>query len=113
MAKTGSAALADELERLECEMAELNKQLENIEAEFNKSHIDDKLIKKTFRQAEKMFAEGNLTTNKKLIDNYVEKIMMYSTHIEVYFNVGFNDLYNIGVENNNLLHLKEDRNNIK
>jgi len=73
---------------LESERSDLLRGLREIEDETTKSVVNEKEIKSNFKKARKLFAAGKLETNKKLIDRYVDKIIMYFYHIDIYFNLG-------------------------
>ena len=88
VATTGSHALNEKLAILEAEKAELIKGINNIETEMDSSNISEQKIKAAFKKAKKMFLQGSLSNNKKLIDNYVDKIIIYKDRIEIRFNLG-------------------------
>ena len=87
ISNTGSSALVEKLNSLESEKSDLLQGLKDTEDEANKSVISEKEIKSNFKKARKLFMGGKLETNKKLIDRYVDKIIMYADHIDVYFNL--------------------------
>jgi len=91
IATTGSQALNEKLATLETEKIDLIKVITSIETEMNNSNISQQKIKAAFKKAKKMFAEGSLSTNRKLIDSFVDKIIIYSDHIEIRFNIGISN----------------------
>lgn len=112
ISSTGSTALVEKLNSLESEKSDLLRGLKDIEDEANKSIVNEKEIKANFKKARKLFIEGKLETNKKLIDRYVDKIEMYADHIDIYFNMGFSlprDNEDSDSSIQNLLRVREQR----
>ena len=74
--------------------------------------VNEKEIKANLKKSQKLFVEGKLETNKKLIDRYVDKIVIYTDHIDVYFNLGFSMSHeNVDTDNDiqDLLRVSEQR----
>jgi site-specific DNA recombinase len=88
IAKTGSQALNDKLTELESEKKTLLSLLESRKIEADKTGIAMKELRIHFRRAKQMFTNGTLSTGRKLIDKYIDKIVMYKDHIEIRFNIG-------------------------
>lgn len=83
MAKTASTRLIERLNELEHEEVENKHRLEQLEATIQITHVDEKEFKKMFRTARKLFKTGTLPTTKRLIDMFVDKIIIHSDHVEV------------------------------
>lgn len=76
------------LSELETQKVNLKDDIYSMEQELSKYAFDENTFRKMFQTARMMFQEGKLTTNKALIDRYVDKIIIYKSYIEIYFNMG-------------------------
>jgi len=88
LVKTSSDALLDRLSELEEQKKDITKRYNKLVDDTDIPQIDSKQIKEVFKQARKLLKDGQLTTIKRLIERYVNKVVVYPDHIYVEFNLG-------------------------
>ncbi len=86
IARTGSDALDEFLQKLERDEMLIRSRLKEIESQ-DVDAIDEATVLKAFIYARELFLSGKLTTTKELVDLYVDTIFVYHDHIEVVLNV--------------------------
>lgn len=87
VAQTGSTALTDKLKELEQEKAEKSYVLSSLQEQLHSEKIDDDSLKKAFQKAKNMLKNGNLATQKLIINTYVNCVKLYPDKIEIVFNL--------------------------
>lgn len=87
IASTGSMALNEKLAELEHEQAELTQEQNRLEAKQEQSKLKLSEVKRLFKRAKQLFAQGTLASNKKLIDLFVKRVVIYPDRIEIQFNI--------------------------
>jgi len=86
IAKTGSDMMADRISELENEKHYLEASYEQICFESSTQDITVETLTERFNAAKTMLKSGELSTTKKLIELYVNKIYIYKDRIEIIFN---------------------------
>ncbi|MFQ7292694.1 MAG: recombinase family protein [Monoglobales bacterium] len=87
IAQTGSNALIDKLKFLETERDEKMCTLSSLQEKLHSERIDDESLKKAFRKAKVMLKNGNLETQKLIVNTYVNCVKLYPDRIEIIFNL--------------------------
>ena len=90
MVETGSAAFKDKLNELEQSKEKLLYELGEAEALLSQESFSEEKIRKLFQAAEQQLKNGTLANRRMVIDQYVNKVVVYKEKIEIYLNV-FND----------------------
>ena len=84
MVETGSSALKDKLLELEGTKEKLTFELAETETSMAKVQFSEDEIKRLFQNAKKQLRNGTLANRRAVIDQYVQKILIFSERIEVY-----------------------------
>lgn len=87
VAQTGSTALTDKLRELEREKAEKSSVLSSLQEQLHSEKIDDNSLKQAFQKAKNMLKNGNLATQKLIVNTYVNCVKLYPDKIEIVFNL--------------------------
>lgn len=87
VAQTGSAALSDRLKELEQERVEKLYLLSSLQEQLHSNRIDDKSLKVAFQKAKEMLKNGNLATQKLIVNTYINCVKLYPDRIEIIFNL--------------------------
>ena len=87
MIETGSAAFKDKLNELEQSKEKLLFELTEAEAALKQENFSEEQISKLFHIAEQQLKNGTLANRRLVIDQYINKIIIYSDKIEVYMNL--------------------------
>jgi len=88
LVKASSDALLKRLEALEAKKKESERQYANLVRDTEAVRVDSKQIKKAFRQARDLLKRGELATSRRLVERYINKIVIYPDHVYVEFDVG-------------------------
>lgn len=87
MIETGSAAFKDKLNELEQSKEKLLFELTEAEAALKQENFSEEQISKLFHIAEQQLKNGTLVNRRLVIDQYINKIIIYPDKIEVYMNL--------------------------
>ena len=87
IAETGSKAVIERLNILEKERILIENQVETLNAKISQATISKETITILFGQAKKLFENGTLESSKKLINLFVEKVIIYKDRIEIKLNI--------------------------
>ncbi len=87
MIETGSAAFKDKLNELEQSKEKLLFELTEAEAALKQEIFSEEQISKLFHIAEQQLKNGTLANRRLVIDQYINKIIIYPDKIEVYMNL--------------------------
>ncbi len=87
VAQTGSTALTDKLKELEHEKAEKSYLLSSLQEQLHSVKIDNESLKKAFQKAKNLLKNGNLATQKLIVNTYVNCVKLYPDKIEIIFNL--------------------------
>lgn len=87
IANTGSKAIIERLESLENEQTVIKDKIHKLEKELSKKMISKTQLKRLFSRAKSLFEQGTLDASKKLIDLFVERVIVYKDHIEIKLNI--------------------------
>ena len=87
MIETGSAAFKDKLNELEQSKEKLLFELTEAEAALKQENFSEEQISKLFHIAEQQLKNGTLANRRLVIDQYINKIIIYPNKIEVYMNL--------------------------
>ena len=87
MIETGSAAFKDKLNELERSKEKLLFELTEAEAVLKQEIFSEEQICKLFHIAEQQSKNGTLANRRLVIDQYINKIVIYLDKIEVYMNL--------------------------
>ncbi len=86
LAKTGSEALLSKLSKLEKEKGELQNSLNDIDLDDSETSVSMEQIRQSFKKARDMFREGRLINTKKLVELFIDRVMIFKDHIDIYYN---------------------------
>ena len=86
MVDTGSSALKDKLLELEKSQEQLSYELKQALVAESTARITEKQLVNLFRKAEQELRHGTLTNRRKIIDQYVKKVVVYPDRVEVVLN---------------------------
>ena len=81
--KTGSDALSEKLSELETEKKQLDFSITKITKEHKIQDVSIDDLRKSFKKAKQLFLKGELKTTKKLIELYVDNVIIYDDYIEL------------------------------
>ena len=87
VASTASRSLMDKLTALESEKSTLEAELAHIERDIGATDLSVSDVKKLFTKARNLFKQGTLSSQKKLIDTFVDRVTVYKDRIEIQFNI--------------------------
>ncbi len=85
--QTGSLALTEKLKELEETKACMENELQKLNIKLNSAIVDESKIKNAFIQAKKALKNGSLKNKKSIIEQYVNKVIIYPDKIEMEFKV--------------------------
>ena len=83
VATTASKSLLNKLEELEQDKITLEFRIENIETECSIQSVTEDELKDLFAIARDLFKKGELSTSKKLIDLFVDRVTVYDEYVEL------------------------------
>ena len=86
VAKVPSEEMAAKIPELEHERTRLEFECEQTCDEYDLPDITEESIRERFELARSLLKTGKLQTTKKLIELFVEKVIVYMDHVEVLFN---------------------------
>lgn len=86
MVDIGSSALKDKLLELEKSKEQLSYELKQALVAESTARITEKQLVNLFRKAEQELRHGTLTNRRKIIDQYVKKVVVYPDRVEVVLN---------------------------
>lgn len=84
---TGSAALSAKLAELEKERETLRKALRKAEQQKKNTGINKRQLKSVFRVAKQMLQDGTLANKREIINQYVNRVVVFRDRIEVEYNI--------------------------
>ncbi len=84
MVETGSLAFKNKLSELEADKEKLTYELSEIESTLQNQIISEKELTKLFIKAEKQLKTGKLSVRRIIIDQYVDKVVIFQDKIEIY-----------------------------
>ena len=87
MAETASKALVDKLNSLELEKVQIEAELNSIDSDDSIQSVTEAELEEWFTLAKSLFKSGNLSTSKKLVNLFVDKITVYDDHIKMMIKV--------------------------
>lgn len=87
MIETGSAALKNKLCELEQTKERLLFELSETEAALKQSEFSEDQIRRLFHKAKQQLKNGTLANRRMVIDQYINKVLIYPDRIEVYMNL--------------------------
>lgn len=87
MIDTGSAALKDKLRELEKSKETLLFALTEVEAALQNAVVSEEKLRALFHSAELQLKHGTLANRRAIVDQYINKVMIYPDRIEVYLNL--------------------------
>ncbi len=87
MIETGSPALKNKLGELEQNKERLLFELSETEASLKQSVFSKEQIQKLFLKAKQQLRGGTLANRRMVIDQYINKVLIYPDKIEVYMNL--------------------------
>ena len=86
ISKTGSDALVSKLSELEAQKAETEFQNERLACDLNICDVSEAEIEKAFKNAVKLFKSNKLPTTKRLVELFIDKVIVYKDHVDVFYN---------------------------
>lgn len=87
MIDTGSAALKEKLSELEARKEKLQFTLSGLEVILKQAIVSEERIRALFHSAELQLKNGTLANRRAIVDQYINKVMIYPDRIEVYMNL--------------------------
>ena len=87
MIDTGSSAFKDKLKELETMKGKLLFELSEVEALSSHQTFSEEQVRRLFRNAELQLKNGTLANRRRIIDEYVDKVLIYPDRIEIFLNV--------------------------
>ena len=87
MIDTDSAALKAKLAEFEESREKLTFEINRLEMEVQGEQYSESQIRVLFQSAENQLRNGTLANRRAVIDQYVEKVVIYPEKIEVYLQV--------------------------
>ena len=87
MIETGSPALKNKLSELEETKEKLLFELNDVESSLMHDEFSEGKIRKLFSKAEQQLKNGTLANRRMIIDQYIDKVVIYKDRIEVYMNL--------------------------
>lgn len=85
--KTGSAALAEKLTEIENEKIEVECRYNQVCDECDVKEVGVEQLKESFQKARRLLENGQLSTTKKLIELYIDRVLIFESRVEVIFNL--------------------------
>ena len=83
VAETASKSLLSKLEELEQDKITLEFKIENLETECSIQSVTEDELKDLFAIARDLFRKGELSTSKKLIELFVDRVTVYDEYVEL------------------------------
>ena len=86
MAETGSAALASKLRELEETKEKLSFELAELDIALKTEPFSEDSVREMFMAAHSQLQNGTLAVRKKIIEQYVNKVVVHPDKIEIFIN---------------------------
>ena len=87
MIETGSSALKDKLKELEDTKAKRSFELSELEDKLTQETFSESQVRKLFKSAEQQLRSGTLANRRAIIDQYINKVLVFPNRIEIYMNL--------------------------
>ena len=87
IAATGSTALISALAALEHDKALLQNELEETQASLDAAQVTEEQVRRAYSQARDLYLSGDLDEMRQLINLYLDKVVVYRDHVEVFLHV--------------------------
>lgn len=84
--ESGSSALMEKLLSLEKEKTQLNERLAELVQKLDREEIDQDKIFTAFKKAKEMLKNGTLENRREIIEQYIDKIIIFKDRIDIKFN---------------------------
>ena len=84
IANTGSAALADALQKLETEKRDLAQKIHEEEEKLSEDVIDAEAVIEVYRSVRQMLINGTLEDQRLLFNQYLDRVVVYPDYVEIY-----------------------------
>ena len=85
--ETGSAAIKLKLAELEERKITLSAEVSRLESEISANLYSLEKVRSLFQQAEQQLRNGTLANRRAVIDQYIDKVLVYPEKIEVYLKI--------------------------
>lgn len=86
IAESGASALLSSLESLEEQRNIITQKISNCEKANEPIPIDEDTIRAAYKEAKTLFLSGDIEMQKRLINQYLIKVVTYKDHIEIFLN---------------------------
>ncbi len=86
VANTGSSALLHSLDTLEKERGELQAKIEEIQRRSCAQNVSEDMLKEAYSRAREMYLSDSEEMHRQLLQLYLDRVVVYREHIEVYLN---------------------------
>ena len=86
IAESGASALLSSLESLEEQRNIITQKISNCEKANEPIPIDEDAIRAAYKEAKTLFLSGDIEMQKRLINQYLIKVVTYKDHIEIFLN---------------------------
>ncbi len=87
MIETGSAAMKAKLAELEAGKEKLTFEISRLEIELGREQYTEEMVRELFVAAEKQLRNGTLANRRAVIEQYVDKVVVYPEKIEIYLKI--------------------------
>lgn len=88
MITTNSLALSDKLKEMESQRELLKVELDTIQGEIENERIPEQVLIDHFHESRRLFEEGKLPSMKKIINTWLDKVLIFPDHLEIILNPG-------------------------
>ena len=99
MIETGSSAMEDKLKELEDTKAKRSFELSELEDKLTQETFSESQVRKLFKAAEEQLRSGTLANRRAIIDQYINKVLVFPNKIEVYLNLTSDYIIKETIEN--------------
>ena len=86
IAESGASAMLSSLESLEEQRNIITQKISNCEKANEPIPIDEDTIRAAYKEAKTLFLSGDIEMQKRLINQYLIKVVTYKDHIEIFLN---------------------------
>ena len=85
--QSGSPSLLTTLDRIEQELAEVNKKIEAHEQSSGCKSVDPAKVVDAYRRVQQMFLNVTLPQRRRLINLYVKRVVVYDDYVRIELNL--------------------------
>ncbi len=86
VANTGSSALLQTLDALEKERGELYERIEAVKRRSCAREVSEEMVREAYNRAREMYRSDSKELHRQLLQLYLDHVVVYREHVEVYLN---------------------------